>query len=109
MIEIRLTGGYNDALTTDVVDLFGRDLTEATVRSALWPEGQDWPPAGSPAWSTPDAELGVTGGTVSALVPTSQAAGHFYWWLHVTLGALSVVFPVRDPDDPEHPWHIWVH
>lgn len=51
------------------------------------------------------------GGTaaVSQLVTSSTDAGHYHWWLQLAVGPLVLLLCVRDPEDPEQPWHIWVH
>lgn len=110
MREVRLAGGYADVLDTELGDVLGRDLTGATVKAMLWPEGDTYPTAGEVGWQTPTAELGAGGGTVAMSV-SGAVAGHFHWWLKLTVPGLPapVLLRVRDPDDPNLPWHIWVH
>ena len=106
MREVRVTGGYNDPLITDVG---GLDLTGVVAKGALVTEGDPWPAANAAAWVP--LELEDNGGTavVSQLVTSSQAVGHFHWWLQLTVGPLVLLLCVRDPEDPDRPWHIWVH
>lgn len=111
MRELRLAGAYDDVLDTELGDVLGRDLTGSDVRCILWPEGNEYPPAGDAGWQTPTAELGLGGGPVAWAVGAGQTAGHFHWWLKLTVSGLTrpVILRVRDPDNPELPWHIYVH
>lgn len=108
MLDVPLAGGFNYPLATDLEDTLGT-LEGATVKGALVAEGGTWPPADDAAWlaCTVDATAGQA--VVSQVIPSGHALGHFHWWLWVVSGSLSVLLRVRDPEDPDQPWHIWVH
>lgn len=111
MREVRVSGGYNDPLITDVGDL-GEDLDAVTAKGMLWPESAtSWPAQADAGWQPAELEDNGDGtAAVSQLVSAVPAAGeHCHWWLQLQVGALRLLLRVRDPEDPERPWHIWVH
>lgn len=109
MFDARITGGFNDTLVTALTDELA-GLETAIIKGALVLEGDQWPGSSSPAWepvNVTDAGPGAV--TVSQLVDAGTDAGHYHWWLWVQVGGLSAVVQVADPDQPELPWHIYVH
>lgn len=104
-----MSGGYNDPLITDVGDL-GANLAGVVAKGALVTEGDPWPAQNAAAWQVLELEDNGDGtAAVSQLVTSSTDAGHYHWWLQLTVGPLVLLLCVRDPDDPDLPWHIWVH
>lgn len=104
-----MSGGYNDPLITDVGDL-GEDLVGVVAKGVLVAEGAPWPAQSDASWQPMVVEANGDGtAAVSWLITAAQASGHFHWWVQLQVGALLLLLRVRDPDDPELPWHIWVH
>lgn len=108
MLDVPLSGGFNYPLVTDLEDTLA-GLEGATVKGALVAEGATWPPANDPAWLPCTVSAAADTAVVSQVVPSGHDLGHFHWWLWVVSGSLSIVVQVRDPDDPDQPWLIWVH
>lgn len=106
--ELRLTGGFNSTLVTYLQDDLG-DLDGAVVKAALVPEGDSWPASGSALWKVCTVSVADNVATVSQQLTDAQAPGHYHWWLWVQDGAANTVVLVMDPDEPDRPWHIWVH
>lgn len=108
MLDVPLSGGFNYPLVTDLEDTLA-GLEDATVKGALVLEGGTWPPANDAAWLPCTVDATPTAAVVSQVIPAGHDLGHFHWWLWVQDGPLSVLLRVRDPEDPEQPWHIYVH
>lgn len=109
MREVRVSGGYNDPLITDVGNL-GTDLEAVVAKGVLVPEGGTWPAQADASWQPLVVEdNGDTTAAVSWLITAAQPSGHFHWFVQLQVGALLLLLRVRDPEDPEQPWHIWVH
>lgn len=104
-----MSGGYNDPLVTDVGAL-GEDLEAVTAKGVLVLEGAPWPAENDASWQAVELEPNGDGSAaVSQLVTAAQDHGHFHWWLQLRVGALVLLLRVRDPEDPEQPWLIYVH
>lgn len=103
MRTVYVTTGYADTITTDVADTEGTaDLQLATIKSALIPEADGPPAAGSVLWQTPTVSGAGAAAVATVGVPTGTTPGYYHLGLQINIGGLPVFVWAMDPDRPEN-------
>jgi hypothetical protein len=82
-MKLRISGGYSDYVRGTLSDALGHDLATATLKVALFLEGQPAPSIGDSRWQPPDAITYPAVGQAEVRLLVSETSGYAvggrYW------------------------------